>query len=300
MAELDEESAPDDETIAWRELLLETEQRLAGYDHIDQPAVEARWIIEDIVDVDRAEFAAALHQPAGVRGVARLDAMVARRQRGEPIQYVLGHWPFRTLDLMVDRRVLIPRPESEVVAGAAIAELDRMRPGGTGTVVDLGTGSGAIGLSIVAERPGTRVVLTDASTDALAVARANLAGLGLVGASVEIAAGRWFDALSERLKGECDVVVSNPPYVAADAPLPLAVEGWEPASALRAGVDGLDDLIELVENVRPWLRPGGALVVEIDPDQSDAVSGTARDHGLEPEVRADLQGRNRMVIARWE
>ena len=109
-----------------------------------------------------------LDELATKRGVVRFDAMLERRLAGEPLQYVLGSWGFRTLDLIVDRRVLIPRPETEVVAGLALAELDRLaEPGRMLTAVDLGTGSGAIGLSLAAERTDTHVILTDASTEAV-------------------------------------------------------------------------------------------------------------------------------------
>jgi release factor glutamine methyltransferase len=290
--------APDGETVSWRALLRETEAVLAACPDVENPDLEARWMVEELVDAERLHWSDALDEPARVRGVARLDEMVARRRSGEPIQYVLGHWQFRALDLMVDRRVLIPRPETEIVAGVVLAELDRVRPGGAGTVVDLGTGSGAIGLSVVAERPGTRVVLTDRSEDALAVARANLAGLGIIGSSVEIAAGSWFDALPTRLLGECDVVVSNPPYVAADVELPEAVEAWEPAAALRAGPTGLDDITELVRGASRWLRGNGVLVLEIGEGQAGAVRGLAEAEGYRPEVRNDLHGLERVVIAR--
>src|SRR5690606_8291102 len=131
-----------------------------------------------------------------VGGVSRLDAMVARRLAGEPVQYVLGSWAFRTLDLLCDPRVLIPRPETEQVVGHALDVLDRIRRSRADrhrpVVVDLGSGSGAIGLSIVAERPGTEAWLTDASPDAVAVTRANLAGLGMAGSTVHVVEGSWF------------------------------------------------------------------------------------------------------------
>nr|NIR36431.1 peptide chain release factor N(5)-glutamine methyltransferase [Actinomycetota bacterium]NIS30744.1 peptide chain release factor N(5)-glutamine methyltransferase [Actinomycetota bacterium]NIT95265.1 peptide chain release factor N(5)-glutamine methyltransferase [Actinomycetota bacterium]NIU18937.1 peptide chain release factor N(5)-glutamine methyltransferase [Actinomycetota bacterium]NIU65956.1 peptide chain release factor N(5)-glutamine methyltransferase [Actinomycetota bacterium] len=164
-------SAADDGTVSWAELLDEAARRLEGLD--------ARRIVEEITGAAPGELHTVLDAPATVRGVARLDSMVARREAGEPLQYVLGSWGFRTLDLMVDRRVLIPRPETEVVAGLAIDEVrDR---GGTPLVVDLGTGSGAIALALAVECPRARVVATDVSSDALVVARANVAGVGRAG-----------------------------------------------------------------------------------------------------------------------
>ncbi len=286
-----------DGTIAWRDLLEETRGRLERSGVVDDPRTEARWIVEDVLGVSGAEYHDLLDALATVRGVAKLDRMVDRRVVGEPIQYVLGHWAFRSLDLLVDSRVLIPRPETEVVAGIAMEELRRLNPDG-GVAVDLGTGSGAIGLSIATECPGATVVLTDASEAALAVARANLAGIGMAGASVEIHAGSWFAALPERLKGAIDVVVSNPPYVTDDAELPPSVAEWEPESALRAGPDGLNDLRELVSGAAEWLAPSAVIVLEMDPEQTAAVVELGEATGWSGEVRADLAGRDRAVVLR--
>jgi release factor glutamine methyltransferase len=227
--------------------------------------------------------------------VVAVDRMVARRRSGEPIQYVLGRWGFRTLDLMVDRRVLIPRPETEVVAGHALAELDRL---GGRLVVDLGTGSGAIGLSVAAEREHAEVWLTDASPDALAVARANLAGLGRPAARVTVAEGHWFDALPADARGTIDVVVSNPPYVAAHEELPAAVVDWEPAAALVAGPEGTEDLVHLIEAAPGWLAPGGALVLELAPWQAAPMAERASSSFREVQVERDLAGLDRVLVCR--
>lgn len=239
----------------------------------------------------------AADEPASQRGVAFLDAMVARRAAGEPLQYVVGRWGFRTLDLLVDRRALIPRPETEVVAGAAIGEARRLdRPV---TVVDLGTGSGAIALSVAAEVVEATVWATDRSPDALAVARANLTGLGRAATRVRLVEGDWFSALPAELRGRADVIVSNPPYVASGDPLPAEVADWEPVEALRAGERGLDDLDRIVDGAPAWLAPDGSLVVELAPSQASVVADRARSAGFaDVEVRQDLTGRDRMVVAR--
>jgi release factor glutamine methyltransferase len=230
-------------------------------------------------------------------GRRRFEAMVERRRTGEPLQYVLGSWSFRSLDLLVDRRVLIPRPETEWVVEVALLLLPAH---GDVVVADLGTGSGAIGLSIASERwPRARVVLTDASPDALAVARANLAGLGRAGTAVELHEGSWWAALPAALRGALDLVVTNPPYVAVADPLPSEVVDWEPASALLAGADGLDDLREILAGAGGWLRPGGWIVCEIGETQGEALLALAAAAGLvDAEVRPDLTGRDRMVVAR--
>ncbi|MGH9132486.1 MAG: methyltransferase, partial [Ilumatobacteraceae bacterium] len=172
-------------TVTIRELWEQTADLLD-----DRPA--ARWLCEVATSTDGDEFLAALGEPATARMVAHLDAMVARYRAGEPLQYVLGRWGFRHLDLAVDARVLIPRPETELVAETAIALATAC--GSPVTVADLGTGSGAIGLAMADELPlaGTTVWITDADADALDVARANLAGIGRAAINVRVGHGSWF------------------------------------------------------------------------------------------------------------
>ena len=291
-----------DGTVAWGALLAETVGRLTdGGIAAEDASREARWIVEEASGMERSELAAGLDELATERGVAHLDAMVARRLAGEPLQYVLGHWPFRTLDLMVDRRVLIPRPETEQVVEHALGEIDRRLAEGHAVVVDLGSGSGAIGLSIAAERAraGVAVWCVDASADAVAVTRANLAGLGMAGSTVRIVEGSWFEPLPDDLRGRLDLIVTNPPYVAADDPLPRDVADWEPTSALVPGPSGLEAIEHIVEQAASWLAPGGALVVEIGETQGDAVVELARRTGLvDARVEPDLAGRDRALVAR--
>jgi release factor glutamine methyltransferase len=279
--------------VTWRTLLNETIEVLG-----ERP--QARWICETACGLDGDEFLAELDEPATERMVAQLDAMVARYRAGEPLAYVMGHWSFRTIELMVDRRVLIPRPETEVVAGRALelarSFADRRR------VVDLGTGSGAIGLSLAAELPimGTEVWLTDYSTDAVDVARANAIGLGRAAANVRVVHGSWFDALPVDVRGEIDVVVSNPPYIAdGDAEVAESVLEYEPHSALFAGDDGLDDVRTIARDARDWLRSGGWLVMEIGYQQGDAVKALLEGFGFaDVTIANDLTGRPRIAEAR--
>jgi len=293
---------PDEGTISWREVLAETESRLVGSGHDRATAVrEARWIVEE---ASGSTSVAELEVLATVRGMAYHEAMVERRLGGEPLQYVLGRWPFRTLDLMVDRRVLIPRPETEVVAGLVLDEVDRLAAGRDPVVepvlvADLGTGSGAIGLSVAVERLGTRVWCTDALPDALAVARANCAGLGSPAQRVTVAEGSWFDALPVDLRGRFEVIVSNPPYVAPDAHLPTEVLDWEPGGALFSDDRGMADLRVLVDGAWDWLAPGGALVLEMAPNQTGLIAELAQTTGyVEVSVRRDLADRDRALVAR--
>lgn len=294
--------------LPWRQLRDESlaKLRAAG---VEDAEVELRWIVERASGRTPAEQVAALDEPATVREVSFVDQMVARRAAGEPLQYVLGRWAFRTLELMVDRRVLIPRPETEVVAGLALDALaawDRRHAPGAGqprpvpVAVDLGTGSGAIALSLAAERwPHVEVWATDASPDALAVARANLAGLGRRAGVVRLVEGDWFAALPEDLRGRVDLVVTNPPYVAEADELPPEVADWEPRSALLAGPDGLDDIRRIVAEAPTWLAPDGVLVVEIGETHGDAVRALVEAAGFEQAtVEPDLAGRPRALVAR--
>ncbi len=284
-------------TLLWRQLRDESVARLSEAG-VDDPVQEVRWIAERASGRSAAEQAAALDVPATVREVTFVDQMVQRRAAGEPLQYVLGRWGFRTLDLLVDRRVLIPRPETEVVAGFAIDAAGALeRPA---VVVDLGTGSGAIALSLAAERwPHVEVWATDASADALAVARANLAGLGRRAACVRLLEGDWYDALPDEVRGRVDVLVSNPPYVGDSEPLPVEVAAWEPTGALLAGPDGLDDLRRIIAGAPAWLAPGGVLVLEIGERQGEAVVALAEQADLvDVAVRPDLAGRDRALVAR--
>ena len=244
---------------------------------------------------------AVLEQPVTTRAAAWFEGMVGRRLAGEPLQYVLGHWAFRTLDLMVDRRVLIPRPETEAVVDVALGVLDSIRAPRP-LAVDLGTGSGAIALSLAAERSGLEVWATDESPDALDVASANLAGLGGWAATrVRLVEGSWWEALPAELQGRVTLAVSNPPYISsAEMPaLDEVVRRWEPASALEAGPTGLEDVEAVVGAARDWLGAGGGLVVEIAPHQAgEALRVAARAGLIDAEVRADLAGRPRALVAR--
>ncbi len=287
----------------WRDLYRGAAGRL-GSDR------EARWILEE---VSGRPWAALWGEDAPADSESarrRLVSMVERRCTGEPLQYVLGRWPFRDLDLLVDRRVLIPRPETEQVTGVALDELDRIvrrRLDGGGrraaevVVVDLGTGSGAIGLAIAAERSGARVWATDVSSPALHVARANLEGAGRCAARVRLAEGSWYGALPEPLAGRVDLIVSNPPYVSTAEmdDLEPEVAAWEPRVALEAGATGLEAVEAVLSGAPAWLSPGGAVVLEVAPHQSGAAAERARAAGFgQVEIRPDLAGRDRAVVAR--
>jgi release factor glutamine methyltransferase len=285
------------EGVGWRVLLADAARRLRAAG-VDSPDREARWLVEGATGLTAGELTVALDRPASERGATHLHGMVARRAAGEPLQYALGRWAFRTLDLYVDHRVLIPRPETEVMAGLALDECRRVD---ARCAVDLGTGSGALALALAVERPGLTVWGTDASDDALAVARANLSGLGRAATRVRLVGGDWFAALPPELAGTVDVVVANPPYVSEDemADLPGEVRDWEPRQALCSGPTGLEDIERIVDEAPRWLARPGALLVELAPHQARAARATALAAGFRTAtVWPDLAGLDRILLAR--
>ncbi len=271
--------------------------------------VEARWLTEAASGYEGIEWMSISERAPHANAQAHLDAMVDRRVRGEPLQYALGSWAFRDLDLLVDPRVLIPRPETEWVVEAALEEAARvgLRRGGraafnaltNASIADLGTGSGAIALALAAELPDALVWASDVSADALEVARANVAGCGQT--RVRLCEGSWFDALPDDLRGELALVVANPPYIAEHevASLPTEVVGYEPRAALVSGPTGLEAIQELVRAAPSWLATGASLVIEIAPHQSEPASALATAAGFgDVAVRDDLSGRPRALVAR--
>jgi release factor glutamine methyltransferase len=307
----------------WRELRAHAATRLAE-GGIVPAEVEARFMVERASGYDADEWLDAADVQAPARAEARLHEMVARRLTGEPLQYVLGAWSFRGLDLMVDRRVLIPRPETEIVVEVALEEAERMgmrrtrrrtvhpglpaeRPKESGTssrptnvLADLGTGSGAIALALEAELPDVEVWASDTSEDALAVARANVAGCAATRVRVATAAS-WFDALPATLRGMLQLVVANPPYVAEHevVSLPDEVRLHEPRTALVAGPKGTEAIEALLDEVREWLAPCGTVLLEIAPHQSEDMQRYAFELGYrEVFVRDDLTGRPRVLVGR--
>jgi len=273
---------------------------------------EARFLVEEVSGYSAADWPHLADETPPARACARLWPMVERRVGGEPLQYVLGSWSFRGLDLMVDRRVLIPRPETEQVVEVALEEaqrrgLRRLRRrhltlvdvDPPSAVADIGTGSGAIALALDAELPDVTVWATDVSSDALDVARANIAGCAAT--RVRTSEGSWFDALPDALRGGLELVVSNPSYIAESevADLPGEVADFEPYRALVSGPTGREALEYLLAHARDWLVPGGALVCELAPQQANAMIERAlASEYAEAFVRTDLAGRPRVLVAR--
>ena len=276
--------------ITWRELMRSTAEVLG-----DAPA--AKWLCEHASGLDGDEFIAELDVLVNARSGIHLDAMIRRVLDGEPVQYVLGRWAFRYLDLMVDQRVLIPRPETELMVDVVLRHVGTAK--GPFTMADLGTGSGAVGLSLLNELPlnSATVWMTDVSTEAIDVARANASGLGRPAAGARFEVGSWWDALPSNIAGLCDVVVSNPPYIArGDVEVEPSVNQWEPHSALFSGDDGLDDIRVIASGATQWLRRGGLLEVEMGYTQTTYVSELFSAAGIEDiTVHKDLAGHDRFV-----
>ncbi len=291
------ESAHDD-TVTWAELTRSTT------DVVGDRTV-ATWLCEHASGAtDARDFDAMRDESVSARAGLHLESMVRRYLGGEPLQYVMGRWAFRRLDLLVDARVLIPRPDTETLVDVALEVLEARRAvtDVPAKVVDLGTGSGAVGLALLDESPlgSLEVYMTDVSNDALDVARANAAGLGRRGAGARFAQGSWFDALPNDLRGEVDLIVSNPPYIAHfDADLDDSVRQWEPHVALFAGDDGLDAYRVIIGGAHEWLTPGGLVALEIGHTQADAVSDLlVGGRFAHVALRRDAAGRDRVVTAR--
>ncbi len=230
------------------------------------PRLEARMLWQHVLQVPRAWLIAHDTDEIPEAMQQRYQELENRRLLGEPMAYILGRREFMGHMFEVDPAVLIPRPETELLVEQALAVLEgKPAP----RVLDLGTGSGAIAISIALARPDATVVATDLSADALAVARDNALRLG---AAVEFLRGSWYDALTGSKPAPFGLIVSNPPYIhAGDAHLSQGDLRFEPVSALTDGADGLRDLERIVQGTAPWLAPQGALLVEHGWDQAAEV-----------------------------
>ena len=271
----------------------------AGAAGVEDARAEARDLVAALLD--QARFWPSVHRDERVDAalVAQARAAAERRARGAPFAYAVGRAAFRHLTLDVDERVLIPRQETEVLVDEVLAALGG-RPGGV--LVDVGTGSGAIALALACEARAERVIATDVSLDALAVARRNAALLdAALCAPVEFRHGSLLAPLGDLPPASLRAVVSNPPYIAyAEADqLPPSVRDWEPALALYAGNEGMAAIAALVRDAAPLLAPGGLLALEVDARRAGLAAELVASDGRYAEiaVRLDLAGRERFVLA---
>ena len=261
---------------------------------VDGPVIDARLLVEAAADASRADIIADPHRPLSPDQAQTLEGYLTRRERREPISHILGRKGFWKIMLGVNAHVLTPRPDTEVVVDLALRAFDEGR---VFSLLDLGVGSGAILLSILAERPGAKGLGIDASEEALAVARDNAASLGLAGRTA-LLRGDWTAGLGD---GAFDLVVSNPPYIPTadiDGLMP-EVRDHEPRLALDGGADGLDAYRLLAPEILRVLKPGGRFLVEIGYDQAGRVEALFRDAGaLEVTTTKDLANHDRVVGGR--
>ena len=258
---------------------------------MDSPTIDARLLLEAAGPVSRAEILADPHRELDGDAVMRLEGFVARRERREPVSLILGRKGFWTLMLKVGPGVLTPRPETETLLDVVLAAFPRER---AFSVLDLGVGSGAILLAILAERPLARGLGVDSSEDALAVARDNAANLGLAGRAALLRSD-WTAGLGE---ASFDLVVSNPPYIstAEIETLDPEVRDHDPRLALDGGADGLDAYRRLAPEILYVLKPGGRFAVEVGAGQAPEVEALFREAGADDLSRhPDLAGHDRVV-----
>ncbi len=256
------------------------------------PALDAELLLAHALEVGRARLRSHPEEVPAAGAAARFLALIERRAAGEPVAYILGRKGFWTLELSISPAVLVPRPETELLVERALS----LHSDGDARVADLGTGSGAIALALASARPRWQIVATDVSAEALAVARANAAALGLP--RVEMLQGDWLTCLRGRT---FHLLLSNPPYVAADDPALRAPELMrEPRLALVAAQDGLAALCAIVLHAPDHLEPGGWLLLEHGAAQAAAVAGALVARGF-AQVRShrDLAGRERMTEGQW-
>lgn len=262
---------------------------------IDNARLQSELIFAGTLHCRRLDLYLQFERPLTQAQVDTLRERILRRARREPVQYIVGDTDFRTLTLKCDPRALIPRPETEELVGFVLEKLNTLRPARTpARVLDLGTGTGAIALSVAAERPETEVVAVDKSADALALAGENASALGI--SSVRFLRSDWF----ENVTGTFDAIVSNPPYLTQnewECAQP-EVRDHEPLSALVADNAGLADLEKILRAARERLSPGGFVAFETGIAQHDALARIATECGFsKTESRTDLSERPRFFFA---
>ncbi|CAN7579088.1 peptide chain release factor N(5)-glutamine methyltransferase [Phenylobacterium sp. LjRoot225] len=255
------------------------------------PVIDARLLVEAAAEATRVDIVTDPHRPLTAEQQARLEDYLARRSRREPVSHILGRKGFWKIMLQVTPDVLTPRPDTETVVEYVLRDFPEHAPW---HVLDLGVGSGAILLSILAERPAAKGLGVDVSEEALAVARENAANLGLAGRTA-LMRGDWTWGLGD---ASFDLVVSNPPYIASHVieTLEPEVRDHEPRLALEGGPDGLDAYRTLAPEILRVLKPGGRFAVEIGYDQKDAVEALFREAGAAEVITLrDLADRDRVV-----
>lgn len=276
--------------------LLEIIKRTADFLEargVENARLNAEHLVGQALGLKRMQLYLQFEKPLGELELERIRPLVRRRGLREPLQHIVGEVEFAGLRLRSDRRALVPRPETEYLTEILLSRLPEAAPL---RVLDLGTGTGAIALSLAAARPAWQVSASDLSADALALARENAAALGLAD-RVTFLEGSWFDALPADAR--FDLLVSNPPYLAASEVAEAAPEVREhdPRMALVSEDEGLADLRALIHGALSRLGPGGVLALETGSTQHAALTAVARTAGwTEIESLRDLAGRDRFLL----
>ena len=270
----------------------------------EHPRLSAEWLLANVTGLSRVELYVNFDKPLEADELSAMHAAIERRAAGEPLQYVTGEMPFRHIVLKCERGVLIPRPETEILVDAALEGVDAAseRPDAAPVrVLEVGTGTGCVALSIASERPGAHVTATDLSERAVALALRNREALGL-GETVDVIECDLASGVDPELMGTFSVLVSNPPYIPTRVlreEVPAEVADFEPDLALDGGEDGLDVYRRLLELAPRALAPGGMLAVELFEGALDHAAELAREQGgwSRVEVREDLTHRPRVLVA---
>lgn len=279
----------------------------------EHPRLSAEWLLAAVTGLSRVELYVNFDKPLEAAELDEMHAAIERRAAGEPLQYVTGEMPFRHIVLRCERGVLIPRPETEILVDAALEGVDEAlaRQGGDATegeaqrcvrVLEVGTGTGCIALSVASERPGTHVTATDLSERAAELATRNREALGLEDA-VDIVGCDLAEGVDSELMGGFSVLVSNPPYIPTRVlreEVPAEVADFEPELALDGGEDGLDVFRRLLDLAPAALEAGGMLCVELFEGSLEDAAALVRerDGWASVEIREDLTHRPRVLVAR--
>lgn len=278
------------QTLVWATALLKT----GG---VDNPRLDAECLLASLLSTDRLHLYATIEErmPSAVFQAYR--TLVSRRQAREPLAYLTGTKEFWSLSFKATPAVLIPRPDTEVLIETVLARLKQVP---TPVIADIGTGSGAIAVAIAKTLPGARIYATEISREALEVARDNASVHGVEGQITFLRGDLLEPLFAQRLIGQCDLIVSNPPYIATRelALLPPEVH-YEPVEALDGGPDGLGCHRQIIEEASALLRQGGWLALEMAPEQGNSLMRLLRDQGgfADVEVMPDLSGRQRVITA---
>ena len=267
---------------------------------ISRPRLQAELLLAKAMGMTRLDLYLKYDRPVDDRERKVFREFVRRRLSGEPLQYIIGEVSFREVTIHVDARVLIPRPETEVLVGEVVHYLRGERSGhGCQHVLEIGTGSGAIAISLAVEVPDVNVLATDKSTDAVDLARHNACMNG-VGERICFCKSDLFKTLRKDEQKQFDVIVSNPPYISSGEwmMLPQEIKAFEPCEALDGGVDGLSVIRRIICEAPAYLKKGGLLALEIGEGQARGIKEMLYGTGLNtpPKVIKDLAGRERVLL----